>query len=298
MLPAGARVRLESIGLGLAVVVPAFLVVATSQRLLLRVMLAWLMAPVLVYAGVIAWEALTRPTTKDPLGTAFYGFMIISPVLAPPWLAACMAGFGLGFGVRWLVRLVRPPSAHPRAALTQPVAALPAAAAIRPAVIATALPQAASTEETPGWRHVHIGFDHDALRIGGLDVWQQTWRPAGGHPVRLPHPTHPTQMHVYEIFAIGDGQRPVFFAAAELSNGVWGFAIRKDDPAEAQGISQDGSLRYEHQLGPFNGARYDSVSPAAVLTDAANGAVLVDCSAWSSSRITPNADGTMFLRLQ
>jgi hypothetical protein len=29
-----------------------------------------------------------------------------------------------------------------------------------------------------GWRAVHIGFENDGLRIGGVDVWAERWRDA------------------------------------------------------------------------------------------------------------------------
>jgi hypothetical protein len=41
----------------------------------------------------------------------------------------------------------------------------------------------------------------------------------------LRHPTYPNQTHQYDIYEIGDAERPVRFAAGELSNGVWGFYV-------------------------------------------------------------------------
>ena len=64
------------------------------------------------------------------------------------------------------------------------------------------------------------------------------------------------------------------------------------------GVSADGTLRYEHRQGEFINGRYDSVSLCAVLTDAATGQELVNCAGWASSEITAQADGSLFLRLQ
>jgi len=75
------------------------------------------------------------------------------------------------------------------------------------------------------WRNVHVGFEGDDLKIGGLDVWKHTWRSAGIEPLNLPHPSYPSQIHRYIIYDIGDERGAVRFAAAELSNGVWGFYV-------------------------------------------------------------------------
>lgn len=65
-----------------------------------------------------------------------------------------------------------------------------------------------------------------------------------------------------------------------------------------QGLSADGTLRYEHRQGEFINGRYDSVSLSAILIDAATGQTLVDCAGWASSEITAQADGSLFLHLQ
>jgi hypothetical protein len=79
---------------------------------------------------------------------------------------------------------------------------------------------------------------------------------------------------------------------------VWGF-YRWIVPADAaSGTSADGSLRYEHDLGPFAHGHYDTVAPVARLHDARTGAELFDGSAWASSRIVPQANGTLLLALE
>ena len=65
-----------------------------------------------------------------------------------------------------------------------------------------------------------------------------------------------------------------------------------------EGVSADGRLRYEHRQGEFINGRYDSVSPCAVLIDAATGQTLVDCAGWAGSEITSQIDGSLFLHLR
>jgi hypothetical protein len=65
-----------------------------------------------------------------------------------------------------------------------------------------------------------------------------------------------------------------------------------------EGVSEDGTLRYEHRQGEFINGHYDSVSLYAVLIDAATGQTLVDCAGWASSEITAQTDSSLFLRLR
>jgi hypothetical protein len=97
---------------------------------------------------------------------------------------------------------------------------------------------------------------------------------------------------------VGDPDHPVRFAVSELSNGVWGFYVPTEPLIESRGSSTDGSLRYEYRLGELVDGRHDSIGRRAVLIDSANGQVLVDCAAWTSSRITKANDGSLFLHLQ
>jgi hypothetical protein len=151
--------------------------------------------------------------------------------------------------------------------------------------------------EAAGWRVAHIGFEDDGLIINDVEVWKQPWRSVDARPVELPHPAHPRQVHRYAIHEIGDASRAVRFAACELSNGVWGFYVPVGDSIESQGVCSDGSLRYLNRSGPANGPG-GSTSSSAVLIDTSDGRVLADCARWASSRITPNADGSLCLHLQ
>ena len=111
------------IGWTAVALVAAVLVAAVPRRRLGWTMLAWVLSPIVGYFGVLAWEALTRPGISSyPVGTAFYGFMLISPLLALPWLALCLVGFGVGLGLRWVLRQK---VAHPAARVPTPVIIVP-----------------------------------------------------------------------------------------------------------------------------------------------------------------------------
>ena len=276
----------------IAIAVPAILVVVVPQHWLKRAQLTWLISPAILYVVIIFWEMLTRPAMDHALGNAFFGFLLSCSLLAIPWFIACLVGFGLGYVLR---RELRPAqAARATAATVDTRAGAPSAASSKN----SANPVAPQVVATANWRNIHIGFENDGLRIGGLQVWQEKWRRIAEESVQLPHPTYPTQIHRYDIFDIGDGEHPIRFAAGELSNGVWGFYVPTTYPVESQGMSIDGSLRYEHRIGEFANGRYDSVSNWAVLIETSSDLVLVDCAAWASSQITPNADGSLLLHLQ
>ena len=79
-------------------------------------------------------------------------------------------------------------------------------------------------EVTPGWRVADIGGEVVGIKIDGLDVWKEPWKSLG-YCVWLPHPQWPLQIHNYEVYEAGVGPSTVLFAAAELSNGCWGFYV-------------------------------------------------------------------------
>lgn len=78
-------------------------------------------------------------------------------------------------------------------------------------------------EITPGWRFVGIGFEGDAIDVGGIDVWDVEWTAAERGPITVAHPSHPYQRHSVNVYEIRAVSPAVVFAAGELSNGVWGF---------------------------------------------------------------------------
>lgn len=75
------------------------------------------------------------------------------------------------------------------------------------------------------WQAIHVGLEKDGFLIQGLDVWNEDWRKVDTPSLKLPHPEHTQQRHTYQVYEIGPAERPVRFAAGELSNGVWGFYI-------------------------------------------------------------------------
>jgi hypothetical protein len=256
-------------------------------------MLAWAISPAIAYMGIIFLEMLTRPAVDNPLGKAFFGFMLVASIGAIPWLICCAIGFAIGRTIRRRFLLAENMGTPPPAATAKAVVASKVATTEKPP--ARIIPRVV---EMAGWRNVHIGFRDDGLRIGGMDVWGQDWRRVDAPSLQLPHPIYPAQIHRYDIYEIGDMVPPVRFAVGELSNGVWGFYVPTTDPLDSAGITADGSLRYEHRISANASDRYDTASTWAVLIDAATGLVLVDCAGWASSRIAGNPDGSLFLHLQ
>lgn len=276
----------------LAAVVPAILVAAVPRRWLGWTMLAWLVSPIVGYVGVLAWETLTRPGISYPAGTAFYGFMLISPLLAPPWIALSLVGFGVGGGLRWVLRRKAPRA--PAQALTLAIASAQSdlsPGAVHGADGAPALPPV--TPVSAGWRPIHQGIENQPLRIGGRDIWASPWRPADGSPITLAHPIYPLRRLSYSLFTLADGGT-WRFAACELDKGRWSFATRIEEPLEVLGTVTDTALQYG--LRPRHTRKEaDRADIAALLIDAASGRVMADCAAWASSSITPQSDGSLFL---
>ena len=205
------------VGLAGGVLIPAVLAATVKRHMLGPVLLLAFLSPVAAYAVLVVAPMLFRSSGTEGVGTAMYGFMLVSPLLAPPWMAVFLLGLALGFTIR---RVLRRRQSRPAKATAAPL----------------------PPRRTPGWRSVHIGFEDDGLRIGGLAVWQQKWRPAGLPPVWVPHPAHPNELHSLDIYTIGHAASPIRFAAGELSNGVWGFAIEENEATIARGVSEDGTL--------------------------------------------------------
>ena len=83
---------------------PLITVVVAPRKWLKRSMMITLVSPVILYVAIIIWEVLTRPPEANALSLAVSGFMIISAVLTIPWLLICLVCFGLGFGIRRMLR--------------------------------------------------------------------------------------------------------------------------------------------------------------------------------------------------
>ncbi|MEO5625882.1 MAG: hypothetical protein ABIQ70_07740 [Dokdonella sp.] len=273
-------------------------------------MIAWLLVPAFVYWAMIAMELLTRSVVDHALGTAMFGFLLIGSVVAIPWLVLCLIGFGIGFVLR---RRLRGHADLPEAASSAQQKNLLAsreervresqgepsdlASVVARSGIAFARAPFIAPAQTTDWREAHIGFCNSGLRLMGIEVWKNQWRALRWPPLRLPHPAHRLQIHRYDVYEIGPPERAVRFAAAELSNGVWGFYVPTPPPTDA-GESADGSLHFRRHGGRQVDGRDDSSESWFVITDIASGQVLVDCKAWASSEVTKRADRCLFLHLR
>ena len=73
------------------------------------------------------------------------------------------------------------------------------------------------------WQIAHVGPENDSFEIDGNQVWNHKWRPSPRGSVRLPSPQYPDHHRMFNIYEIGDEAKPVTFAAAEMSNGIFAF---------------------------------------------------------------------------
>ena len=282
----------QLIPLVVAVGVPALIGFLVPRRWRLWALALWVLAPLLIVL-VAASEIASGKASPADLDKLVYGVLLIGSFVAAPWLIACGVGYAFGAMLRGRV---------PPAAMTAdpPVPAQAQRADTEPAGSTPPSPDRFAPTLSPpgGWEAAHVGFDHDDLVLDGLPVWSLPWRQEQSERVMLAHPAHPAQQHAFTIHSIDDGTRATRFAATELSNGVWGF-YRWIVPADApSGTSADGTLRFEHDLGPLENGRYDAIAPVARLTDARTGALLFDGAACLSSRIVPRTDGSLLLALE
>ena len=79
------------------------------------------------------------------------------------------------------------------------------------------------------WQVAHVGPENDSFEIDGLKVWRHTWRQSAHGPILLPSPQYPDHQRTFNVYEIGDETRPVTFAAAEMSNGIFAFYRRAVD---------------------------------------------------------------------
>jgi hypothetical protein len=270
--------------------VPALIGGFAPRRWRLRALLAWLVSPVLVLVAMAVVEVARDPAKTFDLGQLLFGLGLIGSILAIPWVVAALVGFGVGVGLSALLRPRSTAPARPAEAASSPPPADP---------LPIAMPAFTPSLEPPsGWHAAHVGFAGDGLLLDGIDIWAATWRAEPVPPVMLPHPAHLHEIHRFTVHAVDDGARAARFAAAELSNGVWGFYrwIVPTDAAEAR--SADDTLVYTHSFGEAAPGRFDAVAPTATLRVAATGALLFDGAGWFSSRIVPQPDGGLLLVLE
>lgn len=243
----------------LALGIPAVIAVWMPQRWRVAALLLWVLSPVIPLLALGGIEAARNPAEADP-GKLLYGLALIGSILGLPWLIACLIGFALGSVLR-----------KKRAT---PAAASPVTAA------------APSPPPASGWRAAHVGTERDGLVLDGLDLWALPWRPEGGQQVTLPHPAHPAQMHAFTVYSVDDGRAATRFAAAELSNGVWGFYrwiipaadVHRESASPAQAhssrrVAPDGSVLVDLAAVEWSNSQWVH-SPR--VTELANGRILLD----------------------
>lgn len=288
-----------------AIVAPAVLIVLVPRRWVVNTMLAWVASPLVVFVGVLVWESITRPDVTISFENALLGLSLISAIFIVPWGIACAVGFGIGFALRLAFRRSRSGTDQNRSNSASSVPAAhahvaPAAPAVKAASISQGPASTANdiSSDADEWRQAHIGFEGDELKIGGLSVWSHAWQSVDTPRLRLPHPAYPEQIHDFTVQEIAEGSTVIRFAVSELSNGVWGFYVPVHAVVDTSVFSGDGSLRYEQRRAGTLEGEAGTEKSWAVLLDAATGRVLVDCADWPESRITGNADGSLFLRLQ
>jgi hypothetical protein len=156
---------------------------------------------------------------------------------------------------------------------------------------------AQSLPEKTDWRPIHVGLEDKLSHFAGVGVWTVEWRSTGEPPVDLPHPAYPAQRHRFDIYEAGNQFSQVRFAAAELSNGVWGFYLPATYTVAATGTSADGSLRFEQRLIESRDGSYPLKRTWALLHDAASGALIADCGLWDDGAVTVEAGGDLMLHL-
>lgn len=84
-------------------------------------------------------------------------------------------------------------------------------------------------EVDAGWRFVSIGFEGDPVIVRGIDLWKASWVSKDGR-ITVAHPSYPWQRHPMFTYVAAGTEPPLFFAAGEFSNGVWGFFVPEDEP--------------------------------------------------------------------
>lgn len=180
-------------GFVVATLVLALLVARTRRSRLPRMLLAWFVAPFALVAAYLILVILFGPSSDVKASDAFmFGFMLSVWIGLIPWTVSLLLGLGLGLAAHALIGAPpepSPPSAEPVHHLTD----------------------------------AHVGFAGERLLIDGLDVWNLPWWIEQTAAITRPHPSYPEQRHQFDIFVVKAGGRRARFAAAELSNGVWGF---------------------------------------------------------------------------
>ena len=77
------------------------------------------------------------------------------------------------------------------------------------------------------WEPVATCYEGDVVVLLGVNPWAHEWaRVASWGPVEVRHPEYPDEKHSAWRYEVPGPTGVVEFAAAELSNNVWGFYLR------------------------------------------------------------------------
>ena len=265
--------------------IPAAIGYFAPSRWRIVVIVLWLLLPVFVVAGLVLREVTlaAAPATDFGLYTQAAEFMFVFGVL--PFEIFSAAGFAGGLALR---KKRAPPDANPG------VPGTPQGVS-KPPISARAVSPGVGQDR---WVARHVGFERDGLVIDGVDIWAAEWRRVIGPPIDLPHPSYPQQLHTFQQYDLTEGPRSVRLAAAELSNGVWGFYTQLTEDVALSGVSANGPLRYENRYPEVPGPRPTNLASVAFLWNATTGCLIADASAWTSSQVAAEEGGTLLLSLR
>ncbi len=268
-----------------ALAIPALLAMFVPRRWLVVTLATWSLLPVPVVLLLFLGEVVRTPSELAEPDKIFLALLFYGGFLIAPWFVISAMGSAVGLALRRRdVRTAAPATQPPQASVaTQPQA--PARQISPPLPVSE-------------WRARHVGFERDGLILDGLDVWGSQWRRLGTATVELPHPAHRHERHHFEIYEAGEGALARQFAATELSNGVWGFYTRDGAEAQRAGTSTDGSLGFENRFLDPTGKHAADLAPSGRIWRVATGEVLADGSSWTSSKVIPEADGSLLVTLR
>lgn len=264
---------------------PAALAMFTPRRWLVAALATWTLLPLAVLLLLFVAEMVHNPSGLSQPDGSLIALIYLAGFVAVPWFVTSVVGGAVGLALRRRI-------ASGRSAKPHPAAPAPPLLASEDAPVQSVV----APRHLPQWRARHVGFERDGLILDGLDVWGSEWLRLGAPAVELPHPAHPHELHRFEIYRAGEGPQARQFAAAELSNGVWGFYTGVGANEPQAGTSTDGALGFENLLpGPDD---RDRLAPTGRIWRIDTGEVVADGSAWMSSRVIPEAAGSLLLALR
>jgi hypothetical protein len=263
-----------------ALAIPAALAMFVPRPWLVAALVTWALLPLIVLLVLFIGEILHNPSELTQPGETRVAFLFWGGLLTVPWFVVSAIGYAIGLALRR--RDTR------GAAVTARPALPPKDAPVR-AVVSPRLSQ---------WRARHVGFERDGFILDGLDIWGSEWRRLGTSTPDLPHPAHPHELHRFRICEAGEGPQTRQFAATELSNGVWGFYTPIGADKQRAGTSANGSIRFENEFPGPDGEARERIAPTGRIWRVATGEMLADGSAWISSEVIPEANGSLLFALR